>query len=1463
MANNSTNRTVNIYIESGEAQKALDALLKKEESLKKALADAMDPAAVNKLKESLTALKEPMEATKTAAKEAKKIVSDLLSEEKSLLDQLKQSNNQDTTKGLQAQLEKVGFLLENARRKSAEANQALAAIGKQEQGLQAALAKATDPKQVERLTAELKKLEEPLERARRKASGELAPSLRELEATAQKIRQEFKNMSEGDAGFDEMRQKWDKANKQLDEQRGKMGLLQKAMKSFWAEAKTVAVGVIVGNTVQSALQTVMSQITGMVTGSAKIADELADIEKTTNLSSADVIRLNKELSKINTRTGSADLRKLAEEAGKLGKDSVEDVRKFVEQADIINVALGEDLGEGAITSLGKLSKIFKVEMINIGSAINEVGAKSEASESFAVDFLNRLAGTGPAVKLTADQLIGYGAALEIAGQTAEVSGTSLSNFFIDFTRDTEKFGQAAGFANGELTKLVTEKGTNEGFIQFLTRLKAANPEAKDFLTKMQQLGVDGSRGANVMLALSNNIQGVRVQQEIANGAIQNGNSILNEFNKKNNNAAAELDKFKKNFASLFASDTVREAGAATVRMLNNLVNVLKGIPKFVDENKAALISMGVVYTLLRLKVIGATIAKAADLVISKQQALATQISVAADLIHAYWIDYKTKKINLATFAQKSWNTVTALGPGIIFAMVAAIGILAYAITKAVTKNQELTNSQKLQSEIAAKVAESTSEAIEKVRQLTAVAKDQNLSLDARNKALNELIALNPKYFEGLKLEHLLTQKGTDLINGYTDSLKKKAEVEAQAAALSEAIKKREIAFATIKSGLKAKGVDVDDAQIEKLVRDGAKSDDRNNIGGIRLAKSITFGVDNVEVTRALDVIQELQSRVDANNKKIAEDAVRAAGVANSQAVTIKKSLLDQLDSIEKLEERLKADQQERDTTGDASRRSFLNKEIKDIEGRIRNMRGEADKLSSAAKKQAKDFKSVAEELRKMAAELLGESFVQDLEELNIKFDKLRERAAGNSKLLLQVEELYQKELSVLRRKWFDKTLQAERDRSAAEKAEFERIQKQRVDLLLAAQARMLERLALETSRGVDNQRAKKELEIERAFLLKKAKLQKEALDKEELDEIEALKKKYDIKAGEEYKIQGLIDQVHDKFRKKRFDADITTFQAFLSFAQQAATILGAFSQNKNEKENAELERDRKNNDKKKQNLDKRLKAGTLSQQQYDREIQKIEKAQERREKELRLKQFKRQQKADLIQALINGGLAVTETLAKFGPPIPPNIAGMLAMAFTVAASAAAIGGIAGRQAPEFGRGGRLGGPSHSDPSHGLPVTDPYTGRVHAYMEGGEGIANKHSMADGRHYQASGTVSQIISGLNAMHGGVHWETGATIRPMWSTQRPAPVNYTALSSSIGTARRMYADGGVFNGQGAAPGGSGANEQLLQLIAQNSVVMAAMHGTLSRIQSEGIYAYTMLSDQRKQAARYDDIRKQSTMR
>lgn len=126
---------------------------------------------------------------------------------------------------------------------------------------------------------------------------------------------------------------------------------------------------------------------------AQMEEEMADVRKYTGLADAAVRDLNEDLKRMDTRTSREQLNRLAGSAGRLGKDAKKDILEFVEAGDMINIALGDDLGDGAIEKVGKLAMAFgedkkkglKGAMLSTGSAINELVQNSSAMGGFLVE----------------------------------------------------------------------------------------------------------------------------------------------------------------------------------------------------------------------------------------------------------------------------------------------------------------------------------------------------------------------------------------------------------------------------------------------------------------------------------------------------------------------------------------------------------------------------------------------------------------------------------------------------------------------------------------------------------------------------------------------------------------------------------------------------------------------------------------------------------------------------------------------------------------------------------------------------------------------------------------------------------------------------------------------------------------------------------------------------------------------
>jgi hypothetical protein len=511
---------------------------------------------------------------------------------------------------------------------------------------------------------------------------------------------------------------------------------------------------------------------------------------------------------------------------------------------------------------------------------------------------------------------------------------------------------------------------------------------------------------------------------------------------------------------------------------------------------------------------------------------------------------------------------------------------------------------------------------------------------------------------------------------------------------------------------------------------------------------------------------------------------------------------------------------------------------------------EGDKKAQEALKKLKDLRDEANKILRDAQISVLPDLQKELNALDGKYLELGIKFKGHNDLLLKIEEAYQIE----RLRIIDKYSQKEADSigkglDARFKVEDEKF-KERLKTMRKFADILAETVDGQNDEISRNRLAKKEL----AFILSKGKAKLNA-------EIDLLNEQEKNELANTKLTEAEKDVIRAKYRKARKEAEkqyyIDLIDSVAESAKQALDILSVFDQAKANKENAELERDKKVNDKKKANLEKRLKAGTLTQLQYDRELQKLDNEREKREKAVRERQFRREQRTAVLQALINGAQGVTKAIATY--PFP---AVLIPIAFAVGTTAAQIASINSRKPAEFARGGRLGGRLHSE--GGNPILDGQGHKI-GEIEKDEGIINRHSMRDRKRYSVSGTPSQIASLINRIGGGINWEPGGTLSPAFMRSRPAGINFSAI-------RRYYAAGGVFNsGSGNSISQSDATLKELssavtelrmttqEMMAQTS----SLERTVQDLQANGIKAFTVLTEQEKQQKRLDAIREDATLK
>lgn len=524
---------------------------------------------------------------------------------------------------------------------------------------------------------------------------------------------------------------------------------------------------------------------------AEMDAEMANVRKFTGLADDEVKELNEDFKKMDTRTSREELNKLAEEAGRLGKSSKDDVLGFVKAADQINVALDE-LGDGATLTLSKLTNIFGDEarlgtersLLAVGSVINDLSQNCTASAGYLAEFGKRMAGVGAQAGMTIPQIMAFAAVLDSQGQACEMSATALSQLIMNLFKEPSKIAKATGMDLDELNKAL-KRSTNEGLLMLLQKLKELGN--MDVLAPVfKNMGENGARASQVLATLAGNVEMVKWQQEQATQSFEDATSVTNEFNVQNSTVEAELDKARKRVTELAI-----ELGEKLMPVMKHVISTttltLKAMSTTIDflaRNKEAIIvltSMVVAYTIAVKANAIALKAQAAWHAVCKGTALAYHAVVntlqaghiAFNLVLAKLQGNWAKQSSLMVDLKRKGLSL-ASGWGVLLAAAVALG---YGIYKTLSKMNEMSASEKALAEVRQKGQEGIVEEKNKIEALIKVAKDEKLSLDDRQKAVNALNKIIPNYNAQLDATTGKYMENKKALDDYLNSLAKKYELE--------------------------------------------------------------------------------------------------------------------------------------------------------------------------------------------------------------------------------------------------------------------------------------------------------------------------------------------------------------------------------------------------------------------------------------------------------------------------------------------------------------------------------------------------------------------------------------------------------------------------------------------------------------------------------------------------------------
>ena len=545
-------------------------------------------------------------------------------------------------------------------------------------------------------------------------------SVRDLEYSMKVLNQEMRGLDRGSEAFKQMQMQAKQLKTELEAVRAE-GQAQQSWIGRTADWFNRMQGVILG--VIAAISGLTFTVKSCVEKFASMDEEMTNVRKYTGQTADEVERMNEDFKKMETRTAREKLNQLAGDAGRLGITATSLVEEFVDGADKINVALGDDLGDEAVSQIGKLALMFGEDktkglrgaMLATGSAVNELAQNSSASAGYLVDFTARVAGVGKQAGFTQAQIMGLASVLDQNMQQDETAATAVQNLLAKMFQDSAKFAKIAGLNVKEFSKTLKEDA-NGALLQFLAALRSKGGFAQ-LAPMFEEMKMDGSRATGVLTVLADKLDDIKVAQDLATKSYAEGTSVINEFNTQNESVRAELDKAKKRFQDLAIElgQKLYPAARLCISSASLTVHILSSIIDFVAKYRTTLIT-------LTATIIALTVAETAHIV--KLKAIAIWQNV------------------VVTGAKKLW-AILAAHP--YLAVAAAVTTLVAVIVDLTRKTDSAAKAQEALNDIQREAQKEIVEEQLKLENLRKAAMNETNSLKDRYAAIAELNRIVPNY----------------------------------------------------------------------------------------------------------------------------------------------------------------------------------------------------------------------------------------------------------------------------------------------------------------------------------------------------------------------------------------------------------------------------------------------------------------------------------------------------------------------------------------------------------------------------------------------------------------------------------------------------------------------------------------------------------------------------------------------
>lgn len=675
-------------------------------------------------------------------------------------------------------------------------------------------------------------------------------SVRDLEYSMKVLNQEMRGLDRGSEAFKQMQMQAKQLKTELEAVRAE-GQAQQSWIGKTADWFNRMQGVILGAI--AAVSGLTFTVKSCVENFASMDEEMTNVRKYTGQTADEVERMNEDFKKMDTRTAREKLNQLAGDAGRLGITATSLVEEFVDGADKINVALGDDLGDEAVSQIGKLAQMFGEDktkglrgaMLATGSAVNELAQNSSASAGYLVDFTARVAGVGKQAGFTQAQIMGLASVLDQNMQQDETAATAVQNLLAKMFQDSAKFAKIAGLNVKEFSKTLKEDA-NGALLQFLAALRSKGGFAQ-LAPMFEEMKMDGSRATGVLTVLADKLDDIKAAQDLATKSYAEGTSVINEFNTQNESVRAQLDKAQKKFQDLAIElgQKLYPAARLCISSASITVHVLSSIIDFVIKYRTTIIA-------LTATIIALTVAETAHIVKLKAIALWQNVVV--------------------TGAKKLW-AILAAHP--YLAVAAAVTTLVAVIVDLSRKTDTAAKAQEALNDIRKEAQEQIVEEQNKLENLRRVAMDETRSLKDRYTAINELNRIVPNYNAQIDKTTGKYKENKQALDDYIKSLVHLYEVQGAKDKLKEIGKERA-------------DLEIQRQEQEKIIqKDAEEAKSEVHVSG-REGKSMDMGTASLRSKHKADLAKTKEDLAALDKKRDAIKDAYGADIQNQEIKKIKK-----------------------------------------------------------------------------------------------------------------------------------------------------------------------------------------------------------------------------------------------------------------------------------------------------------------------------------------------------------------------------------------------------------------------------------------------------------------------------------------------------------------------------------------------------------------------------------------------